>query len=258
MHYLAQLQIDESEITNAGLKQLVGLKLNRLSVRADRITDEGMINIAEIRTLENVQCGRNPLITDLGYAQLKKLPMLRSLDVQSNTITAKSASVIAQLKGLEDLNLEKTTITDAGLKEVSALSNLISIGLPKCENITSAGWKYLYKLSKLQRVELDNESSFQDKDLDFVHHCPALTTLTLDGTAVTDVGMEVIGKTGITNLHIEETKVTDHGLMTLAKDKNLKTLKVTEDLITEAGINEFRKLRPNVLSPEKKHLKVQF
>ncbi len=257
MPYLAELQIDSSEITNAGLKQLVGTKLRRISVRSDKITDEGMGNIADIRTLNTVQCGRNWLITDLGYAHLKKLPLLKSLDVQENRVTEKSASVIAQLKGLDNINLQNTTITDAGLKEVSTLPKLTSIGLTECKNISPASLKYLCKIPKLRKVDLDDNLFLKDEDLDFVRRCPALTELNLSGTGVSDAGMELIAKSGISDLLIEHTIVTDRGLMILAKDKNLRTLKVTEGPITEAGIKEFGKLRPHVLSVKKKRPKIQ-
>jgi serine/threonine protein kinase len=246
MPLLRQLQLDGTEITNAGLKLLAKKKLHVITVRNDQIDDQGMKNISEMKTLEQILCGRNEHITDAGYAYLKKLPKLTNLDAQRNPMDLNRITVIAQLKTLTELNLSESNIDDEELKIISSLPNLRELSLWECKKITAAGLTSLSRLQNLQKLEI-SEIPWKAQDMDFVVSCPKLTDLDINDTDVTDELVDTIAKSKITVLHLSHTKLSDRGLMMLSKNKNLKYLEVGPGPITTKAIDEFEKLRPGVL-----------
>ena len=95
-------------------------------------------------------------------------------------------------KPVVEVRLSGTKVTDAGLKELAALTKLTRLFLFKTP-VTDAGLKELAPLK-------------------------ALTKLDLDDTKVTDAGLkELATLTNLTNLFLTNTQVTDEGVKELQK-----------------------------------------
>jgi hypothetical protein len=110
----------KKRITDEGLRHLKGLtQLTFLGVygetgRLNDITDGGLAQIKEFKSLENLNTGWTK-ITDAGLVHLKELPKLKYLD------------------------LRYTDITDAGLEHLKGMKTLEQIGLGGAKGITPAG-----------------------------------------------------------------------------------------------------------------------
>lgn len=254
MKKLINLQVDNVSITDSSFKHLSAVPLERISVRLNRLHDEALKHIAQIKTLKHLQCGKNDQLTGDGYAELKNLPLLQNLDVLDNPIDVKTAKAIAQLK-IHTINLSNTSINDDGLKELSVMPNLRNISLGDCQNVSGAGMKFFANLPQLDTVNLEDTKHISDKDVEFIKSCPKLKTLDVRGTDVTDKTMELVGNSSIKTLFIIRDNITDRGLAYLLKNKHLKSVEVGENHISQEALNNFNKLRPGVLRINKKKRK---
>ena len=98
----------------------------------------------------------------------------------------------ADMERVTGLDLYRTNISDAGLKEVAKLRQLIVLGLSRT-NISDAGLKELTKCKKLEG-------------------------LSLDSTQISDAGLKGLTRLAqLKGLRIQETKVTKAGVAELQK-----------------------------------------
>lgn len=248
MKGIQQLQVDNTSITKEGFEQLKDMpNLLRLSARTDRLDDEALKTIAGIKSLEQLQCGRNDAITATGYAYLKSLPHLKCLNVMANPMDVSRAKAISQLPDIQILNFERTDIDDDGLKEVTNIKNLRDLQLEGCEKITGKGLIYLTRLSELKNLKLENDLQLSDKDIAIVGRLPKLRFLDIRRTNVGDMTMEKLSNSEVTNLYIQRTRVTDRGLSRLATCKHLKLLEVEKNQFSKSALEQFEKHKPGVL-----------
>lgn len=248
MKRLRELQVDATSVTKAGFEQLREMpNLTRLSARTDRLNDETMRVIADIKSLEHLQCGRNEGITAVGYAYLKKLPHLNCLDMLQNPIDASIARAISQATQIRILNFERTNINDDCLREICNLKNLEELLLTDCKHFTGVGLKYLVKLPGLKSVKLDRDSQLSDKEMMVLGDLPKLTNLDIRRTKVGDLTMEKIAHRDLTHLYIQHTRVTARGLLQLVNCKHLKLVEVEKNQFSPATIEQFEKQKPGVI-----------
>jgi hypothetical protein len=117
------------------------------------------------------------------------------------------------------VNLSRTRMTGAGLKELAALKQLqvLDLAYPP---LTGAGLKELAPFTQLQ-------------------------TLNLSATEVSDAGLkELAALQQLQSLDLSQTKVTDAGLKELAALKQLQSLDLAFTAVTDAGAAQLRKALP--------------
>ena len=125
---------------------------------------------------------------------------------------------------LEDLRLQNSAITDAGLVHLKGLTSLKKIRLynsssdrPWRNQITDAGLAHLAGLN-LEELDIDREVT---TDLGLKHYLAALkpdSRLNLRGWLITDASlMHLKGLTHLSFLTLTGTKVTDAGVTDLQK-----------------------------------------
>lgn len=115
MTNLRRLYLDRTGITDRGLAHLKLSRLEFLNVTQTQITDAGMREIAEIKTLKKLHIKRCKRITDLGVA------------------------AICKLDGLEEFHASDTLITDNSLVHLASLKKLVYLQIIHCPNITNHG-----------------------------------------------------------------------------------------------------------------------
>jgi internalin A len=107
-------------VTDAGLKNLAGLKLRSLQIPAEASTDLGLKHY------------------------LAALESPTHLFLYKWKVTDAGLKELAGLKNLQDLSLYGTQVTDAGLKELAGLKNLRGLDLRNTK-VTAAGVAALQK-----------------------------------------------------------------------------------------------------------------
>ena len=120
------LQLDNSDITDAGLKCLKELPdLRDLDLRGTRVTDDGLENLKGLRLLSNIVLD-DTSVTDAGLEHLKSLNHLWALSLKNTKITDAGLEHLKAMSSLSRLCLAGTATTSEGIKKLQR-------ALPKCK-----------------------------------------------------------------------------------------------------------------------------
>lgn len=112
------LSLFRTKITDAGLKELVGLKrLKILNLMSTQVTDAGLKDLATCKQLQHLVL-YDTQVTDLGLKELGGLKGLQGLVLGRTRITDAGLKELAGLKGLRNLDLRETKVTGAGIAEL--------------------------------------------------------------------------------------------------------------------------------------------
>jgi hypothetical protein len=218
-----------TRITDAGLAQLKELvdceEFNLFS--ASKITDAGIVAFATNKKLTRVGLS-DTNITDAALVHLKNVPKLKKLFLQRcKGINGKGLEQLKGSKELEELYLQFTPITDEGLERIGRITSLKELYLGGSVNFDSPEIKYpftdkglndLSGLSELSTLAIISCPQITDKGLLALKRLGGLSDLSLDRTAITDKGLaslEAIPKLKFVSL--QDTKVTKDGVAKLKK-----------------------------------------
>ena len=124
---------------------------------------------------------------------------------------------LAQLTGLESINLRHTDITDAGMVHFAALKNLKRLDITSVD-ITEKGLEGLAPLTQLEDLDL-SFTRFAEPGLEMITKLTALKRLGLEQTSITDTGMAWVAQLPkLEALNLNYTPVSDAGLALLSKN----------------------------------------
>jgi internalin A len=214
------LYLGFTQITDAGLKELAGLKnLQSLHIFNTKISGNGLKELSELNNLQDLDL-LSTQVTDAGLKVLASLKNLQALNLGNTRVSNVGLKELANLKNLRSLKLNRTLVTDAGLRELTGLTNLKSLNLDQTQ-ITDLGLKELAKFNSLE-------------------------SLNISETKITDAGIkELIGLPNLQELKLGHNKITDKSLSDLAHFKSLKSLFLVRTLVTDAGLKELRRALPD-------------
>jgi hypothetical protein len=123
------LRLGGTEVTDAGLKELAGLKkLSSLSLGATGVTDAGLKDLAGSKNLSSLSL-HSTKVTDAGLKALAGLKDLSYLNLGGTHVMDEGLKHLAGLKNLSSLSLGDTKVTDTGLKELTDLKKLSYLDL---------------------------------------------------------------------------------------------------------------------------------
>lgn len=217
---LQELSLSHSKVTDEGLKYIQGMPLVKLDLSGTVITDKGLDYIAKIPTLFRVDLGSTK-ISDAGLKKLVPLQKMGIIVLNGTAVTDVGVASLKSCKKLARVYVGSTKVSNECLACVVPM-NLYAI---YCENtaITGDGIRKYLKDTKLRKLSLER-CDITDKDI------PAI----------------IAAAPGLQYLNVGGTKLTDDGLMKLARMLTLKTLRVANcRSITEAGLKRFTQVRPD-------------
>jgi hypothetical protein len=143
---LESLDLTGSFITNKGLKILVdGLpNLDELDLtNMPKLTDKGVALLASMKSLRRLSLDIN---TGLGAGFPKLAPLdLTFLDVKETAVRDSDLPYFLGMKHLDSLRLEKTPISDEGLKTIAKMKALRHVDLIDCADVSDAAVLKLHK-----------------------------------------------------------------------------------------------------------------
>ncbi len=140
------------------------------------------------------------------------------------------------------LELGKSGITDAGLKEVAGMVHLTRLGLGYTP-VTDAGLKELAALAELRTLDL-NHTAVDDAGLPALQALRQLEVLNLFATRTTDAGLfqlEPLQRLEILNIGSIK-RMTDPGLAAVARLPRLRLIDLDAAKITDAGLASLKPL----------------
>src|SRR5262245_30775574 len=141
-------KLDRAKVTDAGLKQLAGLKnLSALYLASTKVTDAGLRELTGLENLSTLDLSGTK-VTDAGLKALAPLKNLSALYLVHNEVTDVGLRELVGLAKLSVLHLSFTKVTDAGMKELAKLKNLTELQL-SFTKVTDAGLKELAWLTNL-------------------------------------------------------------------------------------------------------------
>jgi hypothetical protein len=144
---------------------------------------------------------------------------------------------------VEDVDLEGTRVTDAGLETLKELNQLVTLALGNTK-ITDAALENLEGLNRLEALDL-SATKVSDAGLERLKGMRKLQDLTLWGSQVTDAGLEHLkGLDQLQTLDLRFTEVTDAGLEHLQGLSQLRELRLYGTRVTDAGEKKLRQALP--------------
>ncbi len=153
--HLETLNLYETPITDAGLRQLKSLKtLKSLNLGFCRnITDAGIKELKDLKELEFLNLGFCRKLTAEGFRVLPRFEKLRTLNLSITSFGDDQAELLPKLIHLENLDLDNTRVTDGGLTHVSKLKKLRYLRLVGTR-VTDRGLETVAKLPNLRFLHI--------------------------------------------------------------------------------------------------------
>jgi hypothetical protein len=176
--------------------------------------------------------------TDADLASLVALDQLEDLVLNGTSITDAGVRYLPRFLRLRRLLLGSTRVTDASLSDVAALANLEVLELSQTE-ITDKGIFALGDLRKLKYLGLA-DTSISNEGLCSLMELKKLQELRLSRSRVTDAGLECVGRLHALNvLVLNGTDVSDDGLAHLSGLNRLQSLCLSGTNVTDKGLLEW-------------------
>jgi internalin A len=277
LQQLEELKLDTTEaITDAAASYLRANKhLRKLVLHGTDITDVGMPYLATLTGLKSLDLSHT-MVGDVGLESLPALSELEELDLGGTRITGINLNFLKLLPKLKKLSFNgiqrrnagacwTPLITDLDLDTISLLSGLedlnlgvgvslgktgVAVGTGNCHvtggiQLTDLGVAKLAKLTKLRRLDISG-ARITPAGLNVLKSLPQLERLSLwNCTALDDsAASELAAATKLTTLDLSYTSAGDGTLKNLAALPNLKLLYLTDTKVTPAGVEAFRKQKP--------------
>lgn len=189
MGSLKKLNLSNTSITDKGLVPLMGLThLQYLNLTNTAVTDNGLIALKDMRL--NRLILPQEAMTDVGLKNyLDALDLQRTfLDFSNWNITDNSIMHVVKFIEINRLALDNTKITDQGLAQINQLGNLVDLDLAGTL-ITDEGMRSLAQLKSLERLDI-SRTMITDSGLRLLRDLPKLKMIDVSITKVTQDGAE--------------------------------------------------------------------
>jgi Leucine-rich repeat (LRR) protein len=157
------------------------------------------------------------------------------VNLHASWVTDSDITELAKLPALAKLDLSMTRITDRGLLELKAASNLTEINLYYAELVSDQGIAVVKSLPRLKRLNLRG-TKITDSTLQLLNHLPALESLDIGFAQVTDSGIAQLVLPNLRELSVGGNKLTDAGLQALRQMPALATLDLSGAQRTDSGL----------------------
>ena len=181
LHNLDTLDIQQTNVTDAGIVELLGLR-NLRTLKFDRSRETGRL----VRGLHEAGL-LSALMEDRGWG-LERRPgsgSLASLDLYNTPVSGDVVKVLKELDYLRELRLGSTGVTDEWLKGLQGLTHLEVLTLDSCKGVTDAGMKELAGLSDLRSLTL-TATRVKGPGLRDLKGLPSLLTIDFSRDSLTD------------------------------------------------------------------------
>jgi len=274
---LEYLGLEGAQVSDAGLVYLKNMsKLKKLRLYGTPVTEKGFVHLEGLKNLEelNVLFG----VTEIGLMALSKLPSLKSITVDGDSLSEEGLSLLSKFKSLEHIYIDDTGKMDAIAGELTKLPGLVRLtlgrgltdeGLIQLKHIKSLrdldietakisgrGIAALAELPSLQVLKLANMKLPTEEEWKALGRLSSLQRLSLKAirSEVTDACIEhMVGLQSLRNLSIDaivirdrnamySLDITDEGLGYISKLKSLERLTLHGAKITDEGLQQLSKI----------------
>jgi len=242
-------KVDESEV----ISQLAGLPEGRFEMSQIELqspTDQTVKTlVADAKELPQAPdlalMGDASGVTDEGVAQMKQLPTLKGVSLGTASVTGQGVGELADLKQLERLDAGVAPVDDAALDRLSRSPNLKRLAISSDE-VTTTGLESLASFPALSDFSMQGKRELTNEDAAAIGAIEQLERLSLAGTPVQDEHLKEIAKApALRSLDLRGTGITDEGLLAL-KDTPLEELDVNDTAATSHGVAHLQEHSPTL------------
>ncbi|ONI03853.1 hypothetical protein PRUPE_6G286100 [Prunus persica] len=237
---LQSIKLDDCPVTYAGLKAIGNwcASLRELSLsKCAEVTNESLSSLLtkhkDLRKLDITCCRK------ITYASIDHITnsctALTSLRMESCTLVPREAFVLIgqRCQFLEEIDITDNEVDDEGLKSICRCSNLSSLKLGICLNITDEGVANIgMRCSKLVELDLYRCTGISDSGISAVANgCPGLEMINIAYSIA--VGCKQLAKLDIKKC----SSIDDAGMIPLAHfSQNLRQINLSYSSVTDVGL----------------------
>lgn len=217
--YITRLDLRFDDLFGDTCKYLEELPLVRINFTGSDLDEQSFVHIGRIKTLVQLTFQDCNGVTDDALRHLEALPDLLFLRVGDTAITDKGIDSLLKLRKLKELRMSGCTgVTSSGLVKLKALKNLETLTCRNCK----IDERFLKELDKFKSLNYIGVSDIDNNSVKYLVNLKAKTLAIGSGH-----------------------RLTDRGLIELAKARNLRTLMIVPSkLTTSFGINTFKLRNP--------------
>jgi len=233
-------------VTDAGFGFLDGWKeLEKIHLTSPKVTDAVLVRFAHFESLHGLTIHNAPGVTGKTFDMLAGLRTLRSLDLEKCGLTDEGLGVIAQLKGLDELLIPKTEITDAGMVHLAAMHGLHKLQIQDTK-VTSTGLGQLAPLRDLEELGFltSTLADYNGAVKQIGTTWPKLRSLRFVGGDVHPQQIEPLAiLRGVKELHLQSVEIGEGAIAALGKLSALDDLSITYGTFDDARVGDVASLK---------------
>ncbi len=211
MKRLSYLSLENSPVTDRGLKFIEHLPIKNLVLRNTKVTDAGMARLLKFQSLVYLDISGTP-VTDAGLEILAKKGSLTTLIADDTSLDDQAVELLSEFSSLNDLSLAGSAVTDAGVSAIARLAHLEVLNLSNTK-IGDNGVKALTTLSHLKSLKLAG-TKITGTGVEYLVAMPSLLSLDLSNTALKDDSIELLCKMqGLNKLNLLNCSISRKAIM---------------------------------------------
>lgn len=244
-------------VTDGDLAELAKVPvLDTLDLSRTRVTDRGLFFLKGADQLRDVNLAFAENVGDPIHAVIRNWKSLRRLNLRGTRVGDATAASAAALPALEALDIALSDVQDFGLEALSGSTSLRELAMGGAR-ISEPALQYLRQMQELRVLDLSGPTqaisfnggmNLTDRSIDAIASVAALRELRLGYNRFAPRAMPVLKRLeNVERLGLEYCPgVTDAAVPVLAEWKSLRIVELTGTKMTEKGIAELRRLRPDL------------
>jgi hypothetical protein len=187
---------------------------------------------------------------------------LRLTSYESDVKYAGLTQIVAALPRLAALNIMMNSgFTDEDARTLAGLSNLRSLSVLPCPELTGEGLVAISKMPKLRHLDMRN-CAFEERDFSALGALANLKHLRIYGRNITDAFLMGVARlTNLRSLYLEESsppglkkwRVSDEGVLALSSLRKLAHLTFHNFKLTKRGLKALRGALPKTRVKKKQY-----
>ncbi len=183
-------------------------------------------------------------ISEADFANLENVPELTSFSLSDVPVSKVTTARIGQLLQLKHLSLGNCGLIDEAIEPLARLTEIVSLDLKKNSQLTDACFQYMTNMKKVKTLILQGASRITGVGLALLPASPEITFLNMNGSKITDAGMETVGTlVGLQTLHL--ATLNDGDVRSLGRLSDLREISFQGPMLSSrgyAGLKSFSKL----------------
>ena len=204
------------------------------------ISEDALVRIPTLSTLADAPIQElhlhGPKVTDAVLDALPSLLAVETACLFESTVTDDGLRRLSAFPNLKSLNLANTNVNGAGIQSLADCPNLRSLNFNQCARLDLA---VLAQTPIFQRMEslMLGETGCDDKSVELLRGHQALRELSLHGCPLTDAAAAAVASIPmLESLRLGATKLTDKGVAAIARLPKLHTLDLHKTYISDSAI----------------------